>query len=118
MESTLAPTLQETSAKNSQGSYGYLRYVHKQNEKVFVAWVTARSPYIQQLKGRLWLKTLEREFYEIKEHLPLSLVDDLLLSWMLGRKPKSYILRAEHIIRGTRTAFKCTRASCEEQINK
>ena len=96
MEFSMAPTLQEASAKNSQESYGYLRYVHKENEKVFVVWVTAQSPYIQQLKGNLWLRTLEREFYKIKEHLPNSIVDELVA--IVDAREKAKII---HLASGT-----------------
>ena len=60
-------------------SYGKTRYIHKETEKVFVAWVTARSPYMQSLQNKpIWLSTLEREFYRIKERLPEEVINELV----------------------------------------
>jgi len=57
--------------------YGKLRFTHKPAEGVFIAWVTARSSFLQRLKGTIWLQTLEREFYGIEEHLSRNIVDEL-----------------------------------------
>ena len=58
--------------------YGKLRFTHKSAEEVFIAWVTARSSFLQRLKGTVWLQTLEREFYRTEERLPRDIVDELV----------------------------------------
>jgi hypothetical protein len=51
--------------------------MHKSSEKVFIVWVTSRSKFLQNLNGKIWLQTLEREFYRIEERLPRDIVDEL-----------------------------------------
>ena len=96
MASAIAPAPTRVYQGGRRETYGQLRYLHESSEKRFITWVTSHSTFLQNVDGRIWLQTFEREFYRIDERLPRNIVDELVAIVGAGEKAKEI-----HMAEGT-----------------